>query len=234
MFFKNIVLNVFYPHFCAFCGKILDRDANVNICENCISKNEFLDGRRCKICLTKLSENEEYNDLCHDCIRNKRHFTKCFSPFVYKNNVRRSILSMKFFHRGVNARAFAFMMAKCIIDEEFDLITYVPQNRKNLRKRGYNQSELLAKYLSEIILVPCRGVLKRTENSLKQSSLPKKARIENANKSYSIIPKEKVSGKVLLVDDIMTTGATADVCSRLLKKCGASEVFVVVAARNGK
>lgn len=115
-----------------------------------------------------------------------------------------------------------------------DVITCVPVSQLRVHTRGYNQSAEFAKYLAESWQVPFEPMLKRHVLSKRQSSLQASARWDNAKKSYCLRSGVQLQGKsVLLVDDIVTTGATAGICASLLKQAGAKAVWVLAAAKTG-
>jgi ComF family protein len=115
----------------------------------------------------------------------------------------------------------------------FDCIVSVPLHSSKLRERGYNQSELIAKYLASRLSIPYVDAIKRTKKTLRQSGQSKEQRRKNLRGAFEIKhPAEKViNSSVLLVDDIYTTGSTADECSRALVNYGAAGVYVITIAR---
>ena len=113
-----------------------------------------------------------------------------------------------------------------------DLITWVPLSRKRLRKRGYDQAKLIAEAVSVRLGVPCVPVLRKLRNIRAQSSLQDAVqRQRNIRNVYSVSEPEKIRGKrILLIDDIVTTGATLSECARTLREAGAAEVIAAAAA----
>lgn len=126
-------------------------------------------------------------------------------------------------------------MAKCIDENEIscDIITWVPLSRKRLRKRGYDQARLLAEELSRISGVGCCRLLQKTRNNPAQSGTGSaEKRRANVSGVYRAADEDQVKGKsILLVDDIVTTGATLSECARVLISAGAREVKAVTVAR---
>ena len=112
--------------------------------------------------------------------------------------------------------------------KSFDLITCIPQNSHTLHHRGYNQSELIAKELSKLINVPFLKTLHRTNDGARQATLNRAQRKENVKKCYTATNKTFNNETILLVDDVYTTGETANYCAKLLKGMGAKEVFLAI------
>lgn len=222
------VLNLFFPPRCAFCGELLTE--KLPICQECIRGLPFLDEYNCSICSRPL---EEYSQsLCAMCRKEKPHFTHAFIPLIYKDEARKAILKMKHHSHPYYAKAFAFLLAECILNSpeytEFDYITFVPQNPRATRERGYNHSELIAKELAKHLNLRCIPTLVRTDDGAPQHTLSASQRRENVKKCY-FKGKGRFNGTVLLVDDIYTTGSTVDRCSMLLKQMGFKQVYAAVA-----
>ncbi|MDO4286677.1 MAG: phosphoribosyltransferase family protein [Eubacteriales bacterium] len=156
----------------------------------------------------------------------------------YQRDLRQALIHMKFHQYGNQVLGpLAELMQQAWELHHMpqpDVITCVPVSQLRVHTRGYNQSAEFAKYLAESWQVPFEPMLKRHLFSKRQSSLQASARWDNAKKSYCLRSGVKLEGKsVLLVDDIVTTGATADICALLLKQAGATAVWVLAAAKTG-
>lgn len=198
---------------------------------------EILFPRKCVLCRKLLKEQE--TDLCPACRVNAPIFTKSKKsfPFVagwtavwyYKDNVRGSILRYKFGYARSYASSYGRILAMRIQEKELDsadVLTWVPVSAKRRRRRGFDQCELIAARMGEELGIRTVQCLKKTRNNPPQSRLrdpwQRKANVLGA---YTIIDREIVAGKrVLLVDDIITTGATVSECARVLLTAGAKEV----------
>ncbi len=192
---------------------------------------------KCTLC-QKLLQKEE-TDLCADCrkstdsyISGKEHISFVASSiclWYYEGKVRESLLRFKFSGRRSYADAYARHLAVRLLDsrEQYDLITWVPLSKARLRKRGYDQCQLLAKALSRELGIPALCTLRKIRNNRVQSLLPDAAqRKANVLGVYRSIHTEAFRGKrVLLVDDIITTGATISECARVLTTDGAARVY---------
>lgn len=223
------LLSLFFPPRCPFCGSVLP--AHLSICTDCLNNLPYIEGKSCRICAREIGEFS--HSVCSECKSEKKYFVKSFVPLKYSANAKRAIIRMKYYHHPSYAKAFAILIADKFLsdcdDISIDLITYVPQNRLTALSRGFNQSHLIAKHLSEILDIPLKSTLIRTDDGVRQATLNKKERRENVRKCYFRKDFE-ISGNVLLVDDVYTTGATANYCARLLKSMGAKEVYLGIAA----
>lgn len=223
------LLDIIFPPKCPFCQKLLE--SSVPVCRECFSSLPSAEENVCRICGRPTQEFS--HSICASCRSTKISFIHSFVPLIYKENVQKALLALKSGYHPYYAKAFAYLIADKILSSSdytaFDYITFVPQNKTSRFMRGYNQAELIAKELSQLLKVPCIPTLYRTNDGRKQSSLGAKERMENVKKCYFPL-KGSFSGTVLLTDDIYTTGATANHCSRLLRKMGFDRVYLAIAA----
>ena len=206
------LLELLYPTKCAFCHKLTGGD---KICKSC----------RTALPLTPKGAQ----------VQKFPFISACVSPLYYTGDVRESLLRYKFGSLSAYAEVYAPFMAKCIDENQIscDIITWVPLSRKRLRKRGYDQARLLAEELSRISGIGCCRLLKKTRNNPAQSGTGSaEKRRANVSGVYRAADGEKIKGKsILLVDDIVTTGATLSECGRVLMSAGAGEVKAATVAR---
>lgn len=215
---------------CLNCGcDIFDDTA---FCDKCKREVVFNNGKTCPKCGVGIDGEEEY---CGNCAFDKIYFDKAYSVFSYEGAIKNVILQMKFAHQGRYAKSLAAYLAFMVRkhDIKFDIVCYAPMTKKSKRERGYNQSELLAKYLCELLdknecLVDAVIKIKTTE---RQENLSKTERKTNLIGAYKI--NADVKGKsVLVIDDVKTTGSTLNECAKVLKRGGAACVTcLTVAAR---
>ena len=205
---------------------------------------------KCRFCRKLLTDDQ--TDLCHRCrcdtpdfIRSKRNFqlvAQWTAVWYYKDDVRNSIRRFKFYDARGYARFFAQEMAMKLQDAPFekgaDLITWVPISVRRDMERGYNQAELLAVALSEELGIPAVRCLRKLYHTKPQSSFSSYAsRRANVFNAYEGVESQRFSGKrVLLVDDVITTGSTATECAKALMLSGAKSVYfaAIAAAVNEK
>ena len=198
---------------------------------------------KCILCTRFLTKEE--TDLCHDCRKSAEPFpgTKTNIPFVahwtalwyYKDNVRDSIHRFKFGNRRHYAESYGRLLGLRLCDSiyaEADLITWVPVSTLRKLRRGYDQSKLLADALGKELSLPVVKVLKKIRHTPPQSNLGQAPqRRANVLNAYRIIdPKLVVGKRILLLDDVVTTGATASECARVLLTAGAKEINLATVA----
>lgn len=212
--FINDILDLIYPPKCSFCRKVVRADCR-GICPDCRSKLPVLPAAECK---TVLEEG-----------------TECISALKYDEMVRASFLRYKFYGFVSYAEPYAFLLADCMKNRglEFDLVTWVPLSKKRKKKRGYDQAELLARDLSRLLGLDCRAILYKNKDTKAQSLTKDRAeRKTNIKDVYSVFDSVYIrDNRILIVDDIVTTGATLSECCSVLKKAGASSVTAVTFAK---
>ena len=211
------LLDLVYPPRCAFCRRLLP-DGVRGVCRFCEKKLPFVppDGQ----------------------VQSFRNVDKCLSPLYYEGSVRESLHRYKFSSLTAYADIYSEFMGKCIDENGIscDIITWIPLSRRRLRKRGYDQAELLARLIAKRQGFHCVRLLKKLRNNPPQSGTgsPEKRRA-NVKGIYSCIKPDLVKEKtILLIDDIVTTGATLSEAAGVLKKAGAAAVYCAAVARSGK
>ena len=198
---------------------------------------------KCLFCRKLLTQQE--TDLCHHCRSNAPVFTKAKNRYsfiarwtavwYYKGDVRRSLLRYKFYHRRSYAPVYGRMLAMKLQSagmDDFDILTWVPVSRLRKLRRGYDQSELLAKAVAAELGVAATACLVKVRHNRPQSGLHKAfQRRANVMNAYKVPFPEQVRDKhILLLDDILTTGATASECARVLMTANAQKVDFAVLA----
>lgn len=212
MKFISSLLDWLFPSRCAFCRRLTqDRAA---ICPRCRSKLPY----------------------CGPAARQFfPHLDECCSPLYYVDEVRSSLLRYKFGGASMYAEIYGEILAKCIDENHIscDSITWVPLSRQRLRKRGYDQARLLAVATAKNLALPCVPMLRKIRNNPAQSGTGNaEKRKQNVKNVYAALPDAPIRGKrVLLVDDIVTTGATLGACAEVLRKSGADSVCAATLAR---
>ena len=207
-------------------------------------------GRRCVFCREPLDlEIPEKAMLCRDCAGRVRREYRCThskavdhcaqtdAALFYKEDVRRAMVQVKFYHHTGALRWFAEQTAARLLadldDWKPDVITFVPVSPLRKWTRGFDQSEVIARRCAELCGLPCEKLLCRRFFARRQSRLhsPGK-RMENASRGFLPCSGVDLTGKrVVLIDDILTTGASAAVCARILREAGAREVYLLTATR---
>lgn len=209
------LLELVYPNVCGFCNKIC--------------KNEL-----CNRCKNKIKK-YEINIIIKP---QNRYFEELISIFKYEGIIREKIIQYKFGDRAYMNNTFAKIILKnekiCGLLKKYDIIIPVPIHKKRKAQRGYNQTQLIANKISKCLNIKlCNNVLVKNKNTIAQSKLNKKKRVQNIKGAFKILNSEKIKGKdILLLDDIYTTGSTANECSKILKKAGAKTVGVLTIAKD--
>ena len=225
---KDKALNFIFPKTCPVCDKIIGHDKT--ICANCISKIHYIGEPRCKKCGKSLNDREA--EYCIDCEKN-HHLYKCgLAAFLYDDMVSKSIYRFKYHNRRTYAEFYGEAIAKTygsiIGSWHADVIIPVPIHEKKLIKRGYNQAGLIAKKLGENLGMHVdERVLLRTVNTRPQKEMTKAERKKNLENAFKISKDVVKYKKVILVDDIYTTGSTIDECTRALLEAGIQSVYFV-------
>ena len=210
---------------CDCCGREIFSYPSPRLCEECSSALER-NFRACDKCGGKTVA----EGLCLDCKRKPPEFSCGFSPFCYRGKAAELINRMKNGERWL-ANYFGEQMSALWKRSGLcsDIVVFVPMTEAGERKRGYNQAAELAEKISEQTEIPVKSGLAKIRDTLPQKRLTKAERRENISGAYRA--EGGFSGrKVLLVDDVMTTGATGSECAKALKRAGASDVFFLTAA----
>lgn len=174
---------------------------------------------------------------CANCAHRKLHFDAAVSAFRSRGIVRHVILDFKYGRRMHLRHLVASWLFVALKDDrlrqrDFDLIVPVPLHPARQRERGFNQAALLAELLSCKISIPARPVLERVRYTTTQTAFDRAERMENLHGAFRLRKNADVQQlRVLLVDDVLTTGSTLSECARVLKKAGAASVYAVTAAR---
>ncbi len=207
------IVNLVYPTTCGICGKIYKEE----ICPRCMQK------------ISKIMKNKiEYkNNLKHIYL------------FKYKGIIREKIIDYKFNNKAYLYKTFAKIILKnkkiCGILKSYDIIIPVPISKKRKIKRGYNQTELIAKYIANNVEnLQCEvNIVKKQKEIVPQSTLTRQERIKNVEGAYMVQEKSKIADKkIIIFDDVYTTGSTTTECQKILKQAGAKVVDVLTIAKD--
>lgn len=212
----NRAFDFIFPPVCGFCEKIDTK----YICKDCL-----------KIVNTIALNKQDYYS--------NKFFKKHLYIFQYEDIIREKILKFKFENEAYLHRTFA----EAILNnkenirfiEQYDYLIPVPIHKKRKKQRGYNQSELIARVISDEVknIKFQTNILKKDKNIVPQSTLNQKEREKNIKNVYKIVNKEKIKNKkILLLDDIYTTGSTANECSKVLIEAGCKEVGILTIAKD--
>ncbi|MCD8343610.1 MAG: ComF family protein [Oscillospiraceae bacterium] len=210
----NSSLNILFTPKCVFCRKPL-RDDKTGVCPACSgSLPRTFDGGHMKT--------EQISD--------------CVAPFYYEGVVRDSLLRYKFKNCTGYSKTYGAFLAECIRENlygKYDFISWVPLSGRDYKERGYDQAMLLAMATALELDDVAVATLEKPHNVARQSSLNSaEKRRENIHGAYTVPDEELVRGKrILLIDDIVTTGSTLSECARMLRRAGAEDVLCAAVAR---
>lgn len=220
-------LNFMFPRSCLICGSVSDIEINgCRICKSCLRTICPVDKvSRWNLCLSESFEGDKYPNLT------------LYVPFVYQGQVVHLIYGLKFGGRYQLAKLAGFLLSQCLLSDyvNADLIVPVPLSSKRLEERGYNQAFLIAKEVSKILNIPiAEDVLVRTRNTNRQAECKNPIqRFINVNGAFEINERWDVTGlKILIVDDVVTTGNTIHEAATVLMDCGALAVLCCAFASN--
>ncbi len=227
----NTALGILYPYTCPFCGKVMDRGYDAHACPECLRKLPYITEPRCKRCGKPLiRENQEY---CRDCENSDHQFDRGFALWTHKSQVKTALYQFKYHNRRIYSHFLAKELAGCcgaaVRKWGVQLIIPIPISKKRKRKRGYNQAGLLAKEVGKLLEIPVdEKSFIRLYDTVPQKMLGAKRRKENLRGVFKWVGSEAPPERVLLIDDIYTTGNTMDSAALALKRSGARKVFFLV------
>ena len=227
--------NLLFPPRCVSCGA--STDTAHTFCLDCFSKLQLIAPPLCRMCGVPFAYELGDDAVCASCLHEAPRYTAARAAMEYDDTSRHLITRLKYGDHSelVPALAQQLWRAGAEFTSKADWIVPVPLHPKRLRERKFNQSALLAHALSDSCRVPVMadGLL-RVENTPPQASLTRKERLNNVKKAFRVNHKRAGllrGASVVLLDDVMTTGATMDACSKLLLGAGVRAVYVLSVAR---
>ncbi|MEE8295392.1 MAG: ComF family protein [Sphingomonadales bacterium] len=228
-------LDFLLPPLCFGCGQ--EVEVQGGLCPPCWAGLNFITEPYCSSCGFPFSHDMPEGVLCASCHQQKPRFKSARSAIAYNQDSRPIVLSFKYGGRTEGLETMSKWLAQAASDfiSEVDIIIPVPLHGRRLFSRKFNQSALLAGALETLTAIPANPfILKRTKNTRTQGGLNRRQREKNVSKAFAVDKKDKIllKGKtVLLIDDVFTTGATVDNCTKALQKAGAKTIYVLTLAR---
>ena len=230
-------LDFLFPRQCCGCGAVLHAMGEQGLCWDCRSGSIPIVAPTCRHCGVGVAGRIDHAFTCLRCQEDPPAFDRAFSLFRYEGGVREAIHALKYHHDfSVIPDLAALLEAGLRVhvpDLEGLTLVPVPLHRRKQRQRGFNQSRELADVLRR--WVPGLGLwtgLRRVKNTETQTHLSAAGRRDNVRAAFRVAPRAKDSpARALLVDDVMTTGATLDACAKALRRAGVREILAMTLAR---
>jgi competence protein ComFC len=233
--FLGAVASLLYPPACAICS------ANVGVdqylCADCEGKLVRIVPPFCAVCSEPFTGAITSSFTCANCAHRRLYFDAAVAAYRSRGIVRHIILELKY-HRHIHLRhlvarwLFTALDAERLRGRSFDVIVPVPLHPARERERGFNQSALLTQLLSAHMSIEARPLLERIRYTTTQTAFDRTERMQNLHGAFRLRKNADVRElRVLLVDDVLTTGSTLSECARVLKESGAGSVHAITAAR---
>lgn len=230
--------DIIYPKTCLACKNKLDKQGEDEfICGHCWGKIIKNTPPFCNSCGRQLKKDSFTKSICPKCLKAKLHFDRAFSPCVYEGVIKELIHEFKYRGKVYLGKPLSRLLIDFILEYDLpviylDCVIPVPLHKTRLREREFNQAQVLSQYIADAFnLTMLNDALLRYRYTKTQTELALSKRIINVADSFSVEKPEKISNKnILLVDDVMTTGATSSEAARSLKESGANIVFVMTLA----
>ena len=237
------LIDIIYPPRCATCGKFLSDERPCSggraryFCQACYAGFREINSPLCPICSTPFFYGVDEDHVCEDCLRKRPFYDATLAPYLYEGTLMEAIHQFKYGAKAFLADALGPLLAQFaqmhVRGSKDILCIPVPLHPKRLRERGFNQSLLLARHLADGLDTELDFLsLRRVKYTLPQTGLGREERRKNVRNAFRLEHPKAVKGKrVLLVDDVATTGNTLNACAGVLKRSGARKVLCLVLAR---
>lgn len=233
--FLGALASLLYPPACAICSSSIA--SGEYLCPRCDARLVRIVPPFCATCSEPFSGAINSTFVCANCAHRTLHFDAAVAAYRSRGLVRQIILQLKY-HKQIHLRRlvgrwlFAALEDERLRDRGFDIIVPVPLHAARERERGFNQSALLAELLSAQISIKTRPLLERIRYTTTQTAFDRTERMQNLHGAFRLRKNADVRGlRVLLIDDVLTTGSTLSECARVLKQAGAQSVHAATAAR---
>jgi len=235
--FWRALIDFFFPPKCLLCGKSLGELPDDRPCPLCLSAIKFFSHPRCPCCGLGFGDAPGEDHLCSGCLTDERYFAQARAIGPYEGLMAEVISRFKYQGASRLAKPLGTLLAAYQDPEfpfsRFNLILPVPLHPRRLRQRGFNQALLLARRISRVHSIPLDfTALQRTRLAQPQTQLSGAERLKNIRGAFEVLrPAAVADKKILLIDDVFTTGATVQECAKVLLKSGAKRVDVLTLAR---
>lgn len=231
------LLNLILPKRCLTCNSPLKKDIGNPICLDCWKNVKFSSGPLCPICgrpfRSEASLSKSPDHICGFCRKMRPYFERHVYIGLYEGILSDAIRLFKYKNRVSLAYPLSYLLCKKIMDiPKIDIIVPIPLHINRLRSREFNQSLLLSDLISQHLNRPVmQGVMAKIKDTRPQADLDRDERRRNNKNAFSVTDRRLIKGKrILLVDDVFTTGSTVNECAKILKRSGAYSVCAVTLA----
>jgi len=227
-------IDLVYPRRCANCGRDTDVSNDLCLCEPCAGDIKRNPRPHCKTCGRPV---DRAGSVCSECRKTRFHFTRAYSAYIYDGAMKEVIHLFKYKSRISLSEHLGMLMIESLREEPdmlkgIDIITAVPLDNRRLRERGFNQSKVLAARIAKEFVIPLSDILEKTVRTRHQNELSRDERLQNLTGAFMVRRGAAVQDfRILLIDDVMTTGSTLNECSKTLIEAGAKEVRCLTLAR---
>ena len=232
--------NLFLPAFCGKCGVRILTEDNIYFCKDCWATIELVGNPKCPRCgrphSVRVGFDSIHNFVCSECAAHKLWVTNTYAAGIHADVLRDAIHLLKFGRRRLMAHPLGELLVEHCLPgmdaESYDYVAAVPLHRNRRKERGYDQSELIAEHVcAKLPHVKYEALLRRVKDTPSFSRHGAGERRKWVRKAFSLLKGAEVKKKrILLIDDVVTTGATTNECARILRKAGAERVDVLAAA----
>lgn len=229
--------DVIFPPLCIVCGTVINETATQSFCAECHRQINIIRSPQCTQCGLPFSNPEGEDHFCGECASTQQYFSVARAVGHYEKALLEAIHKFKYGGKIFVGEVLGRLMAEKEYDslavEHYTLIIPIPLHGKRLRERGYNQSLILAKEVARRFSISLDfSILRRNIPTKPQTNLKKKERMANVKGAFEVKNPERIRGqRILLIDDVYTTGSTVRECSRVLLKHHAAEVGILTLAR---
>ncbi len=237
--FFNALLDIVLPPTCHLCHSFIPDAGKLHICPTCHDSLPLVSSPLCSICgIPFIGAGNDHR--CGACLAHPPSFDIARAYFLYEGPIRDLIHSFKYNQRTHLRKPLALLtlewLREYLSDQGPHLIVPVPLHRSRLRQRGFNQAALLGRVLSRHLSLPILpDALIRTRPTEPQIKLSSTERRVNVKGAFNVKKPDRIAGKrILLLDDVMTTGSTINECAGVLKKAGADRVIAATIARTAR
>lgn len=229
----RLAVDVAWPRACLVCDAGLVGTARIDLCASCEGAVHVVGAEACPRCGKPRGALGRPRRRCRACRGRRFAFRRAAVAVRYEGVARRAVHALKFLRKPLLARPMGAWLAQALLSRGWqaraDVVVPVPLHRTRRRERGYNQAEEVGKIVAEALGKPLVvGALRRVRATPRQARLPVRRRRASPAGAFAVVGR--VSGRVLLIDDVLTTGGTADACARALLAAGAEEVLVAAVA----